>query len=200
MIDETNKLIKLDSRFKTLVKKFGYPNYKKEKDYFKALIRIIIFQQLSVKSARAISLRFFKIYNDHDILSPEIIKSTNIIFLKNAGLSKQKINYIFNFCDYCTNNNLNKIDNLDNKQIYHRLTEIKGIGQWTVDMFLMFTLNRKDIFPVGDLGIKKGLMKFEKLAELPSTTQIQIISKKWKPYRSIAAWYMWIIIEGPFEW
>jgi len=64
----------------------------------------------------------------------------------------------------------------------------------------MFTLNRLDVFPLGDLGVKKGLKKFENLKELPSEKEMDSLSKKWSPYRSLAAWYMWIIIEGPFEW
>ena len=200
MKGSADKLAGIDSRFTKLISKFGYPTYKKESQYFKSLVRSIIYQQLSGKAASKIHSRFLNIYNTNGHPSPNQIKSTNIDILKGAGLSKQKINYIYNLCEYSLENNIENIDQLSNDEISKELTQIKGIGQWTVDMFLMFTLNREDIFPLGDLGVKKGLMRFEKLTELPSEKEMETLSKKWKPYRSIAAWYMWIIIEGPFEW
>ena len=195
-----DKLAGIDSRFTKLISKFSYPTYKKETQYFKSLVRSIIYQQLSGKAASKIHSRFLSIYNTKSHPSPNQIKSTDMDVLKAAGLSKQKINYIYNLCEYSLKNNIENIDQLSNNEISKELTQIKGIGQWTVDMFLMFTLRRKDVFPLGDLGVKKGLMKFEKLAELPSEKEMDALSQKWKPYRSIAAWYMWIIIEGPFEW
>ena len=200
MNESANKLAEIDSRFTRLISEFGYPTYKKETQYFKSLVRSIIYQQLSGKAASKIHSRFLNIYTTNSHPSPNQIKSTDIDILKDAGLSKQKINYIYNLCEYSLNNNIENIDQLSNNEISKELTQIKGIGQWTVDMFLMFTLNREDVFPVGDLGVKKGLMEFEKLTNLPLEKEMDRLSEKWKPYRSIAAWYMWIIIEGPFEW
>ena len=200
MTISANKLADIDSRFTNLIDKFGYPTYKKETEYFKSLVRSIIYQQLSGKAASKIHSRFLDIYNTKGHPSPSQIRSTDADVLKDAGLSKQKINYIYNLCEYSLQHNIENIDELSNDEISKELTQIKGIGQWTVDMFLMFTLNREDIFPLGDLGVKKGLMKFEKLSKLPSEKEMDALSQKWKPYRSIAAWYMWIIIEGPFEW
>ncbi len=77
---------------------------------------------------------------------------------------------------------------------------MKGIGQWTADMFLMFTLNREDVFPLGDLGVKKGVAIIENLNKLPTEKNMAEISEKWQPYRTIAAWYMWKLVDGPFEW
>ena len=136
----------------------------------------------------------------HDHPSPKDILSTEFVVLHSTGLSKQKINYIFNLSEYSLKNQISKIIQLDNQKISQHLTQIKGIGQWTVDMFLIFTLNRLDVFPLGDLGVKKGLMKFEGLKKLPNEQEMYEMSLKWSPYRSIAAWYLWIIIEGPFEW
>ena len=200
MKKSSNKLAVIDSRFTKLISQFGYPAYKKETQYFKSLVRSIIYQQLSGKAASKIHSRFLSIYSTSSHPSPSQIKSTDMDILKGAGLSRQKINYIYNLCEYSLKNNIENIDQLSDNDISKELTQIKGIGQWTVDMFLMFTLSREDVFPLGDLGVKKGLMKFEKLPELPSEKEMDRLSKKWKPYRSIAAWYMWIIIEGPFEW
>ena len=200
MIDETNKLIKLDARFSSLLEEFGYPTYQKENQYFKSLLRSIIYQQLSGKAASKIHNRFLAIYDSDSHPTPDEVKLTSSDVLRSVGLSRQKISYIKNLCDFSLNNNIENIDQLSDDEISKQLTQIKGIGQWTVDMFLMFTLNRLDVFPFGDLGVKKGLKKFENLKELPSEKEMDSLSKKWSPYRSLAAWYMWIIIEGPFEW
>ena len=95
---------------------------------------------------------------------------------------------------------LDEVDEMSNKEVSAQLIQVKGIGQWTADMFLMFTLNREDVFPLGDLGVKKGVALFEKLSELPTEKEMDKISEKWKPYRTIAAWYMWKLVDGPFEW
>ena len=198
--NKTNRLIEIDPRFKALQQNFGYPSHKKETQYFKSLVRTIIYQQLSGKAAKKIHARFLSIYNTTSHPSPYQIKSTEAGVLQQAGLSKQKINYIYNLCEYGLEHNIENIDRLSNDEISNELTQIKGVGQWTVDMFLMFTLSREDVFPLGDLGLKKGLKKFEKLKKLPSEKEVESLSKKWSPFRSLAAWYMWIIIEGPFEW
>ena len=161
--DATHQLIGLDPRFDPLLKQFGFPTYKKETHYFKSLVRSIIYQQLSGKAASKIHSRFLSIYNTKSHPSPCQIKSTETGVLQQAGLSKQKINYIYNLCEYSLEHNIENIDELSNDEISNELTQIKGVGQWTVDMFLMFTLNREDVFPLGDLGVKKGLKKFENL-------------------------------------
>ena len=89
---------------------------------------------------------------------------------------------------------------MDNQAIYDMLIKVKGIGPWTIDMFLMFSLGRLDIFPLGDLGIKKGVRILSELEELPSEEELKQISTKWSPYRTIAALYMWKLVDGPFEW
>ena len=95
---------------------------------------------------------------------------------------------------------LHQLDVLSDWEVSEQLIQVKGIGQWTADMFLMFTLRRLDIFPLGDLGIKKGVCILEKLEDLPSEHQMLEVSEKWRPYRTIAAWYLWKLVDGPFEW
>ena len=192
MIDETNKLIKLDARFSSLLEEFGYPTYQKENQYFKSLLRSIVYQQLSGKAASKIHNRFLAIYDSDSHPTPDEVKLTSSDVLRSVGLSRQKISYIKILCDYSLSNNIENIDQLSDDEISKQLTQIKGIGQWTVDMFLMFTLNRLDVFPLGDLGVKKGLKRFENLKELPSEKEMDSLSKKWSPYRSLAAWYMWL--------
>ena len=120
--------------------------------------------------------------------------------MRRAGLSFQKINYVRNLAEYFENTSLQKKDFeiMTNEEISRELIQIKGIGQWTVDMFLMFTLNRTDIFPYGDLGIQKGIMKILNSEIIPSKKEMENCSKKWKPFRTIACWYLWRMTDDKF--
>ncbi len=200
MIDETNKLIKLDARFSSLLEEFGYPTYQKENQYFKSLLRSIIYQQLSGKAASKIHNRFLAIYDGDSHPTPDEVKLTSSDVLRSVGLSRQKISYIKNLCDYSLNNNIENIDQLSDDEISKQLTQIKGIGQWTVDMFLMFTLNRSDVMPYGDLAIQKGFKKFFNLDHLPSKKEMEEFSENWRPFRTLACWYLWETVEDEFDW
>jgi DNA-3-methyladenine glycosylase II len=202
MKKETNALIGLDSRFQRLVDEFGYPNYQKEKDYFEALVRNIVYQQLSGKAASTIFSRFLNLFDSNQFPQPADIISVNKDTLRSVGLSNQKVSYILDLCEKCINNDLDftSIDKLDDQEVSQKLVQVKGIGQWTADMFLMFTLNRLDVFPLGDLGVKKGVQIFEKLQDLPREKEMATVSLQWQPYRTLAAWYMWKLVDGPFEW
>ena len=94
----------------------------------------------------------------------------------------------------------NDIDTLSDNDVIECLTTIKGVGPWTAEMFLMFTLNRRDVFPVTDLGIQKGFQLFFQLDELPKPDQMIEKAEHWSPYRTLASWYLWRLVEGPFEW
>ena len=91
-------------------------------------------------------------------------------------------------------------DKHDDEDVINTLIQIKGIGRWTAQMFLMFTLNRPDILPELDLGVKKGFKIYFKLNQLPSEDYMQKKAEKWRPYRTLACWYLWRLVEGPFEW
>ena len=92
------------------------------------------------------------------------------------------------------------IDTIGDNEVIECLTTIKGVGPWTAKMFLMFTLNRPDVFPVTDLGIQKGFQLFFQFDVLPSTKKMMEIAEAWRPYRTLASWYLWRLVEGPFEW
>ena len=121
--------------------------------------------------------------------------------LKNIGISHQKSLYIMGLADYF-NNNGKKIDfkTLSDIEVCNELIKLKGIGQWTIDMFLMFTLHRLDIFPVSDLGIQKGIKILFKMSNLPSKQYMIQKSKPWKPYRTIACHYLWCIVDDDIVW
>ena len=133
---------------------------------------------------------------------PKDILLLNNEDMKKIGLSSQKIKYIKNLADYFDSNlfNSNKVKKMSNEEISRELIQIKGIGQWTIDMFLMFTLNRSDVMPYLDLGIQKGIKILFNLNHLPTKDEMKNISIKWKPYRTVACWYIWKIVDDGNEW
>ena len=193
-------LLKRDKEMHVLINKFGRPDFNIGHDYFKSLLRSIIFQQLSGKAAQTIFDRFVNLIPVKSNLCPNEVLRLEKDDLRRAGLSFQKINYVRNLADYFENNSFQKkdVEKMTDEEISKDLTQIKGIGQWTVDMFLMFTLNRADILPYKDLGIQKGIMKIMNMSNLPSKEEMENCSKKWRPYRTIACWYLWRISDEKF--
>ena len=194
------EFLKRDKNMQVLIEKFGRPNFKIGQDYFQSLFRSIVFQQLSGEAAQTIFKRLIKLIPEKSNLCPNEVLKLDKDDMRKAGLSFQKINYVRNLADYFENNSLKKKDFeiMTNEEISRELIQIKGIGQWTVDMFLIFTLNRADILPYGDLGIQKGIMKILNTEILPSKKEMENCSKKWKPFRTIACWYLWRIADDKF--
>ena len=193
--------LKRDKNMKILIDKFGSPNFTIGQDYFQSLLRSIVFQQLSGKAAQTIYERFIKLIPKTSNLCPNEVLKLNNDDMRKSGLSFQKINYVKNLADYFENNSFKKkdVERMTDEEISKELTQIKGIGQWTVDMFLMFTLNRADILPYKDLGIQKGIMKILNKKILPSKKEMENCSKKWRPFRTIACWYLWRMTDDKFS-
>ena len=194
-------LCKTDKKLAKIIKEYPEPKINKTKLYFQSLVRNIIYQQLSTKSAFAIHSRFKKLFSSPRI-NPNSVISISIINLKEIGLSRQKIKYIQILANEspAISKKFADIDSLDDNTIGTELMKVKGIGQWTVDMFLIFSLARPDVFPTGDLVIQKGYAKLYNMKNLPKKDEMLKGSKKWKPYRTLACLYLWEIIDGPFEW
>ena len=190
-------LLKRDKKMRILINEFGSPDFDLRQDYFQSLLRSIVFQQLSGKAAQTIYERFVNHIPKTSNLCPNEVLKLDKDEVRKAGLSFQKINYVRNLADYFENNPLKKkeVERMTEEEISKELTQIKGIGQWTVDMFLMFTLNRADILPYKDLGIQKGIMKILNMKNLPSKKEMENCSRKWRPYRTIACWYLWRIAD-----
>ena len=163
-------LLKRDKIMQVLIKKYGTPDFNPEQDYFQSLFRSIVFQQLSGEAAQTIYERLVNLIPETSNLCPNEVLKLDKEHMRKAGLSFQKINYVRNLADYFLNNCFLKkdVERMTDEEISKELIQIKGIGQWTVDMFLMFTLNRADIIPYGDLGIQKGIMKILNTEILPS--------------------------------
>ena len=194
-------LLKRDKKMLVLINEFGRPDYNLRQDYFQSLLRSIVFQQLSGKAAKTIYERFVNFIPKTSNLCPNEVLKLNKDEIRKAGLSFQKINYVRNLAHYFENNSFQKkdVERMTDQEISKELIQIKGIGQWTVDMFLMFTLNRADILPCSDLGIQKGIMKILNMNNLPSKKEMENCSRKWKPYRTIACWYLWKIADDKFD-
>jgi 3-methyladenine DNA glycosylase/8-oxoguanine DNA glycosylase len=171
-------------------------------NYFKALTRSIIYQQLSGRAAKTIFNRFKSLYSNNPFPIPEQVLETDIETLRASGLSYNKSYYIKNIAQAFLEepdayDNLSK---MNDKDIIGLLTQVKGIGLWTVQMFLMFTLNRPDVFPATDLAIQKGYRSYFKLNDLPKPNDMIKRSEMWIPYRTTVSLYLWSVLEGPFEW
>ena len=193
-------LLKKDKNMQDLINKFGRPDFNQGQDFFQSLLRSIVFQQLSGKAAQTIYERLVSLIPKNSNLCPNEVLKLDKDEMRKAGLSFQKINYVRNLADYFENNSFQKKDvkEMTDEEISRELIQVKGIGQWTVDMFLMFTLNRADILPFTDLGIQKGIMKYLKMKNLPSKKIMENCSRKWRPYRTIACWYLWRIADDKF--
>jgi DNA-3-methyladenine glycosylase II len=159
-------------------------------DPFLTLARSIVGQQISVKAAQSVwDKLILKIGKIH----PDVIYKSHTNTLKSAGLSRQKVMYLKNLADAFINKNI-KIklwSNMSNEEIIENLIQIKGIGRWTAEMFLIFNLCRADVLPLDDIGVIKGVCKIYNLKYPIKRKELIRIGNKWRPYRSVATWYLW---------
>ena len=164
--------------------------------HFDALVRSIVFQQLSGKAATTIHGRVIELIG-FGAEAPQKIVSTSHERLRAAGLSNQKANYVRNLAEHVLDGSLpvESLHELNDEEIIAALTQVKGIGKWSAQMFLMFRLGRPDVLPDLDLGIQKGIQKAYRMRKLPTPQQVLKRGEKWAPYRTVASWYMWRILE-----
>ena len=179
-----------DKVLKKIIDQFSNQSLQLNDNSFHALINSIIGQQISVSAANSIKKKLFVLKKN---ITPRTIKNIKKNDLRKCGLSKQKILYISNIADFFLLNKefINKLDKVNDLEIREKLIEIKGIGNWTIDMFLIFTLGSSNIFPSGDLGFVKAISKHYK-KDLPISKKfLSKLFKRWSPYSSIATWYLW---------
>jgi len=202
MEDGINYLSSLDKNLSKFLKKFDVPVLPIEEDYFWSLTRSVIYQQISGKAAKKISDRYLKLFSKGSKMSPIDVIKIDIEKIQNVGISRQKSGYIKNIANAFDEGLIDQTElhKLSDKEIIDQLVKIKGVGRWTAEMFLIFTLRRPDIFPVTDLGVQKGFQIYYDLDELPSIDMMNEKSENWKPYRTIMSLYLWFAVEGPFEW
>jgi 3-methyladenine DNA glycosylase/8-oxoguanine DNA glycosylase len=166
--------------------------------HFDAICRSIVFQQLSGKAAATIHGRFEGLYGGRSPLPAELTETTDEK-LRSVGLSRGKSAYLKDLATRVVSGELpvETLHELSDDDVIAALTRVKGIGRWTAQMFLMFRLGRPDVLPDLDLGIQKGIQRAYRLRKLPSPERVKKIGAKWTPYRTIASWYLWRLLDAP---
>lgn len=188
--------LKKDSHLKALIARYPEPEFDRgERGMipFNALIRAIVYQQLSGKAARTILDRFLALYPKSRFPMPQELLDTPDAKLRSAGLSAQKAGYLRDLAAKFLDGTVNpkRFKTMTDAQVYEHVVQVKGVGPWTTDMFLMFTLGRPDVLPTGDLGIQKAMQKLFKLKTLPTPEKMHSLAEEWRPYRTVACWYLW---------
>jgi DNA-3-methyladenine glycosylase II len=166
-------------------------------DHFSALVRAVVFQQLSTKAASTIYSRLVALMPDgHPDPRPLAVLTDEQ--LRTAGISRQKAGYLRDLSEKVMSGvvQLDAIESLADEEVIATLTAVKGIGRWSAEMFLMFRLHRPDVLPVGDLGIVNAIRRAYGLRKAPKPDRIRRIGEAWKPYRSVACWYLWRSLEN----
>ena len=166
---------------------------RQRKDHLSALIGAIVSQQLSTKAAATIFGRFVALFPDGHIRDAEAIAGLSDAALRAVGLSGQKVGYLRDLSARIADGRLqlDELDALPDEDVIERLTAVKGFGRWTAEMFLMFRLHRPDVLPAGDLGIVNAIQRLYRLRKRPDARRILKIGEAWRPYRSVASWYLW---------
>jgi len=161
-------------------------------DLLSGLCKSILYQQLSGKAAATIHRRFLALYPDKPPTAQTILGTPDDM-MRGAGVSRSKIIYLKDLAQKVLNGlpALTELEAMDDETIIQTLTQVKGVGRWTVQMLLIFRLHRWDVLPVDDLGIRAGIRRVYSLAELPDKKTVERMGQPWKPYRTIAAWYLW---------
>ncbi len=179
-----------DKVLKKLIQTYKNEYLNLNSNYFHSLINSIIGQQISVSAADSMKTKFFKLKRS---ITPQTVSKLSTTDLRKCGLSRQKILYIRNICKFFLQNKkfIKNIDKSSEEEIYNNLIEIKGVGNWTIHMFLMFSYGSSNIFPTGDLGFLKAISKLYKVQLPISERKLKLLYKKWSPYSSQATWYLW---------
>ncbi|MCR4281179.1 MAG: DNA-3-methyladenine glycosylase [Candidatus Kaiserbacteria bacterium] len=194
-------VLKRDKRFAHLIKKHGAPAFKwsnfEKGNAFQSLCRSIIYQQVSGAAASTILARFIALFPKSEFPTPEAVRKMPVEKMRSAGLSSQKASYIKDLALKFSDGTIKhqSLNEMTNDEIVKHLTQIKGIGSWTVHMFLIFTLNRSEVLPTGDLGIRKGFKIVYGLKNLPDHAKMEKLAKRWRAHASSASWYFWRVAD-----
>jgi DNA-3-methyladenine glycosylase II len=188
-------LAKADPALGAIVRRVGPCGLAPRRDYFVLLCKAIFNQQLSVKVAAVLFARFRDQFPQKRPTPPLVLK-----FLgggpepvRRVGLSRQKAAYLRDLAQHFVDGRIptRKLSRMEDEAVVEALVAVNGIGRWTAEMFLMFVLNRPDVLPVDDLGLREGVREIYRLAERPTPSEVTALAEPWRPYRSIATWYVW---------
>jgi DNA-3-methyladenine glycosylase II len=198
----TRHLRRKDPTMRELIKRLGKldPNARRRgrpAEAYGALVRSIVGQQLSTKAARTIYERMTQLWDGRTPTPPELLDADPDA-IRAAGLSRPKIAYLRSLAEHVLSGELelDRLDELSDEEIAAELTAVKGLGQWTADMFLIFHLERPDVLPVGDLGVRNAARQVYDLEALPTAAELEEIGEPWRPHRSLAALYLWRSLDN----
>lgn len=185
-------LTRKDATLRPLIRDVGPCTLRFEQDHFGVLARAIIAQQISTKAAQAIGKRVLEALGRRR-LNPKAILEAEESLLRGAGLSANKLLSLKDLAQRCVSREipLRKLNAMTDEEVIERLLPVRGIGRWTAEMFLIFSLGRLDVLPVGDYGLRAGVQRIYKLESLPGKTELERIAAPWAPYRSVGTWYVW---------
>ena len=171
---------------------------KKQRNHFKALVVAIVNQQLSGKAAATILGRFVALCPGKKFPKPEDVLAMPPAKMRKAGFSKMKVSFLKDLAWHVINKEIDfrKMSRMTDEEVIEHLVRVKGIGRWTAEMFLIFSLGRDDVFSYGDLGLRNAIRNLYKLKNHPTPTQAEKISSVWKPYRSLASRYLWASLDN----
>ncbi|XP_055805261.1 alkylbase DNA glycosidase-like protein mag2 isoform X2 [Solanum dulcamara] len=182
----------------SLIDTLPFPVFELHQLPFLALCKSILYQQLTYKAGTSIYTRFVSLCGGEDVVCPDVVLSLSAQQLKQIGISGRKTSFLYDLANKYKTGILSDdtVVKMDDRSLFTMLSMVKGIGSWSVHMFMIFSLYRPDVLPVSDLGVRKGVKMLYGLEELPRPSQMEQLCEKWRPYRSIGAWYMWRFIEG----
>jgi DNA-3-methyladenine glycosylase II len=196
-------LMRRDPVLGAVVKRIGACGMaaRQRSDHLTALVGAIVSQQLSTKAAATIFGRFVALFPGNTIPGAAAIHALDDTALRGVGLSGQKVGYLRDLCARIGDDRLrlDELDALPDDLVIERLTAVKGFGRWTAEMFLMFRLHRPDVLPVGDLGIVTAIQRLYGLRKKPDARRMLKLGEAWRPYRSVASWYLWQTLHEAAE-
>lgn len=197
IVNGIRKLKSSDPVIAKIIDNVGPYTLKPEKQYFKVLTESIIYQQLSVKAAETIFKRLVKLVGGYSQLKPENVLTLSNEQLRTIGASSQKSKYLKDLSEKFLEEQIipAQLSKMTDEEVIENLTQVKGIGRWTAEMFLIFSLGRSNILPVDDLGFRRAIEVNYKIHKPVSDKKILALSKNWEPYRTIATWYLWKSLE-----
>jgi len=192
-------LRKNDPVLSAIIERVGAYGIQFREPGFETLVRSIVYQQLSGRVAKVIFDRLLAAVGGE--ITPAKILALRPARMRKLGLSTQKTAYIRDLARHTRDGSLifEELPALSDQEVIDRLTQVKGIGVWTAQMFLMFALRRHDVLPTGDLGVRNAIRKAYNLAELPTPAEMEEIARNWRPWCSVASWYLWRSLEGMAE-
>ncbi|CAL1355877.1 unnamed protein product [Linum trigynum] len=187
-----------DPLLSSLIDLYPAPTFDTFHTPFLALTRSILYQQLAYKAGTSIYTRFISLCGGESNVLPETVLAQSAIQLRQIGISGRKASYLHDLARKYQNGILSdsSIVAMDDKSLFTMLTMVNGIGSWSVHMFMIFSLHRPDVLPINDSGIRKGVQMLYSLEDLPRPSQMDQLCEKWRPYRSVASWYLWRFVEA----